>query len=168
MQNVDWNTKVKEALDRTEFMAISTLGEDGSWTCPVQFGYSEKLRLYFKSMPYSKHIQNILKDRRISVAIFKTERFPGPDRDVLGLQLKGTAERLTTREDVEEATRCYYGRDTRRLDHKSKVDEHMGENAEWNFFKITPTELWCFDSRFFGEDRERVDLGILTLNFRPQ
>src|SRR6478752_8542870 len=55
MNEIDWNEKVKEALDRTEFMAISTIGADGSWTCPVQFGFSEKLDLYFRSMPHSKH-----------------------------------------------------------------------------------------------------------------
>ena|SRR3989344_6755910 len=161
--NVDWNEKIKEAVDRTEFMAISTVGEDGSWTNPVHFGYSEKMDLYFKSMPHSKHIQNLAKDSRISVAIYSTERFPGPDRDVLGLQLKGTCKRLTEREDVEEAARCYYGRDPRKLNPKTKIDEHLGENAEWNFFKIVPDELWCFDSRFFGEERVQVDLKNLSL-----
>src|SRR5215470_3070589 len=42
MNEIDWNEKVKEALDRTEFMAISTIDAGGSWTCPVQFGHSEK------------------------------------------------------------------------------------------------------------------------------
>jgi uncharacterized protein YhbP (UPF0306 family) len=161
--SIDWNQKIKEALDRTEFMAISTVGDDGSWTCPVQFGYSEKLDLYFKSMPHSKHVQNILKDERVSVAIFKTERLPG--RDVLGLQLKGTVRRLSERGEVEEAARCQYGRDPRKIDYKTKVDEHLGDDAEWNFFKITPTELWCFDSRVFDEERVQVDLNSLTLNF---
>src|SRR5215813_11152590 len=40
MNAIDWNEKVKEALDRTEFMAISTIDAGGSWTCPVQFGHS--------------------------------------------------------------------------------------------------------------------------------
>ena len=94
MNDIDWNEKVKEALDRTEFMAISTIGADGNWTCPVQFGHSEKLDLYFRSMPHSKHMRHLLADNRISVAIFKTERFPG-SREVMGLQLKGKAARLT-------------------------------------------------------------------------
>jgi hypothetical protein len=59
MNEIDWNEKVKEALDRTEFMAISTIGADGSWTCPVQFGHSEKLDLYFRSMPHSKHMRHL-------------------------------------------------------------------------------------------------------------
>jgi hypothetical protein len=106
---------------------------------------------------------NLLKDNRISVAIFKTERFA--TRDVMGLQLKGIVEKLTKREDIEEAARCYYGRDPRKLDYKTRIDEHMGENAEWNFFKITISELWCFDSRVFGEERVQVDMSALEVNF---
>src|SRR3954468_1243515 len=90
--NIDWNKKVKEALDRTEFMALSTVGEDGSWVNPVQFAYSEKFALYFISMLHSKHVQNIAKDSRVSAAIYKTERFDGGD--VLALQLKGVAKLL--------------------------------------------------------------------------
>ena len=148
MQNIDWNQKVKEALDRTEFMAISTVGDESSWTNPVQYGYSEKLDLYFVSMMDSKHVRNILKDPRISAAIFKTERFAGPEGDVLGLQLKGTAKHLTDQSEIEEAVRCYGG----------KTD------GDWQFFKIMVDELWCFDSRVFGEKREQVDLDNLQIH----
>jgi uncharacterized protein YhbP (UPF0306 family) len=162
MNEIDWNEKVKEALDRTEFMAISTIGADGSWTCPVQFGFSEKLDLYFRSMPHSKHMRHLLADNRISVAIFKTERFPG-SREVMGLQLKGRAARLTDRVSVEEAARHMYGRDLRRIDYRTKVDEHLGPDAVWNFVKISPEEAWCFDSRVFGDERREIDLKTLNL-----
>jgi uncharacterized protein YhbP (UPF0306 family) len=144
---IDWNVKVKEALDRTEFMAISTIGDDGSWTNPVQYGYSEKLDLYFVSMMDAKHVANILKDPRVSVAIFKTERFS--DGEVLGLQLKGTAKHLTDAKEIEEAVRCY----------GSKPSE------VWNFFKISPAEAWCFDSRLFGEQRKQVPLNEIGLKY---
>jgi len=163
MKSIDWNQKVKEALDRTEFMAISTISDDGSWTCPVQFGYNEKLDLYFKSKPHSKHVQNIIANGKISVAIFKTERFPGPDRDVVGLQLKGSAICLDSREGVEEAARNTYGRDPRKIDYKTKIDEHLGEEAAWNFFKIKLVELWYFDTRVFDEERKQVPLESLEL-----
>jgi len=162
MNEIDWNEKVKEALDRTEFMAISTIDADGSWTCPVQFGYSEKLDLYFRSMSHSKHMRHLLADNRISVAIFQTERFPG-SREVMGLQLKGKAARLTDRVNVEEAARHMYGRDPRKIDYRMKIDEHLGADAVWNFVKISPEEAWCFDSRVFGEERRAIDLKNLNL-----
>ncbi len=160
---IDWNAKVKEALDRTEFMAVSTVDENGSWVCPVYFGYDEKLNLYFISMPDSKHVQNILKDERVAVAIFKTEYLPNTDRDVLGLQLKGTAHHLDSHDEVLEAVRHYYGREAKNIDYTSKVVKHLGDNAVWNFYKVTPTEAWCFDSRIFGEHRRQIDLANLNI-----
>ena len=64
MTNIDWAAKVKEALDRTDIMALSTIGPDGSWTSPVQYRYSEKLNLYFVSLKSSRHVTNILHDIR--------------------------------------------------------------------------------------------------------
>ncbi|MEX2012503.1 MAG: pyridoxamine 5'-phosphate oxidase family protein [Patescibacteria group bacterium] len=158
---INWNEKIKESLDRTEFMAIATYGDDGSWVCPVQYGYSENLKLYFVSMKGSKHVENILRNGQVALAIFKTERFA--DGDVLGLQLKGTARHLDNESEIEEAARCYYGRSGE--DFKTKVQEHMDENAEWQFFEVTPSELWCFDSRAFGEKRQKADLSAINLPF---
>jgi general stress protein 26 len=89
--NDDLNARVKEALDRTIVMALSTLGPDGSWTCPVHYKYNEKLELFFQSLPDTKHVENIYADPRVSVAIFTA---PGSDGVKLGLQIKGTATDL--------------------------------------------------------------------------
>ena len=84
----DLNESVKEALDRTVIMALSTIGPDGSWTCPVHYQYNEALELFFMSMPDTKHVGNIHADPRVSAAIFTA---PGSDGVKLGLQVKGTA-----------------------------------------------------------------------------
>lgn len=162
---MDWNKEVKEILDRTEFMALSTLGDDGVWTNPVQFSYDNKLGLYSKSMPNSKHMQNMLKNREISVAIFSTNRLS--DGGVAGLQIKGTAEILHNREEVTEAAKYHYTRNRPGTDYMNRVEEHLGEEAVWNFFKITPTEVWVFDTRYFDEEkdgRQQVPLDILDLS----
>ena len=41
--NTNWNQKIKEALDRTEFMAISMMGDGESWMNPMAFAYSKKM-----------------------------------------------------------------------------------------------------------------------------
>jgi general stress protein 26 len=117
MLAVDWNAKVKEALERTDIMALSTIGDDGSWTSPVQFTYSSQLVLSFLSMMDAKHVTNILKDPRVSVAIYKPEPFPGGGN--LGLQIKG----------------------------KTRLITGQHENNGWHRFQITPEEIWCFDSQ---------------------
>lgn len=85
------NASVKEALDRTVMMALSTIGPDGSWTCPVHYRYNEELELFFMSLPDTKHVENIHADPRVSVAIFSP---PGLGGEKLGLQIKGTATDL--------------------------------------------------------------------------
>ena len=56
----DLKRRVKEALERTDIMALSTIGTDGPWTAPVQYRYNEKLDLFFLSMPDTKHVRHIL------------------------------------------------------------------------------------------------------------
>jgi general stress protein 26 len=70
-------------------MALSTIGPDGPWTSPVQFRFNDKLELFFLSMLDAKHVQNIIGDSRVSVAIYS---HPGPPGGNLGLQIKGRAE----------------------------------------------------------------------------
>lgn len=158
---VDWSKNLKEVMDRTEFMALTTVGGGDSWVCPVQFSYDEHLNLYFKSMPNSRHMQYLRSNPNVSVAIFSTNRFP--EGDVAGLQLKGKAEILSTQDTVEVAAKHHYGRTKPDIDYHTKVAEHLGENAEWNFVRVVPTEVWYFDTRYFGEERQRVPLETLLL-----
>ena len=139
MADGDLNARVKEAVERTEIMALSTIGPDGSWTSPVQFSYNERLELSFMSMPDTKHAQIILKDPRVSLAIYS---FPGPEGGNLGLQIKGRANDETGH---------------------SGTDRAVASSETWHRFRIVPEEVWCFDSRVFGGKRQRVDLSDLHL-----
>jgi hypothetical protein len=65
----------------------------------------------------------------------------------MGLQLKGKASHITDPSEINEAVRCY----------------GSSPSSEWHFFKIIAEELWCFDSRFFGEKRVEVDLKSLNI-----
>src|SRR5437016_2144511 len=95
----DLKRRVKEALERTDIMALSTIGPDGPWTAPVQYRYNEKLDLFFLSMPDTKHVRHILSDPRVSVAIYS---YPGPPGGNLGLQISGKAEHLAGESSASE------------------------------------------------------------------
>lgn len=159
---IDWNAKMKEALDRTEFLALSTIGPDGVWTSPVAFAYSEKAELFFISPIGARHSQNILSGGEVSAAIFKTERFP--DGNVIGLQLKGSASHLKDREEISRAAKYYFQRSPANDEFRNQTSETGGEKAEWQFFKIVPTDLWCVDTRVFGENRQKIDMETLLLS----
>lgn len=161
MQEVDWNQKIKEALDRTEFMALSTADETRSWVCPVAFSYDESLNLYFISMMETQHVQNILKNEKVSVAIYKTERFG--DGDVIGLQLNGSAKHVTDPDELSACSGYYFGRSDSNDGFKDSSSAHDNEEAKWQFFKITPAQLWYFNSADFSEKRVEVPLTELSV-----
>src|SRR3989338_9348868 len=148
-EKFDWRIHLKEALERTDFMALSTLGKDGSWTNPVYFSYDENMNLYFKSMPTSKHMKNITENPNVSIAIFSTNWLP--EDDVVGIQLTGKAVILNSKNDVEKATKYHYGRSQPETDYKKKIEEHLGKEVYWNFVKVIPNEMWLFDTRHFDE-----------------
>jgi general stress protein 26 len=117
MNDTDLQARVREALERTDIMALSTIDEDGGpWTSPVQYQRDSQLNLYFASMPDARHVRNIQRDVRVAVAIYN---MPGPPGGNLGLQIRGLAAALAP------------GRG----------------HDDWQQFKIQPTEVWCFDSR---------------------
>jgi general stress protein 26 len=127
------SARIREALGRTEIMALATLDEDGaSWTSPVLFQHDAHLHLYFASLFDARHVRNIQRDPRVSAAIYS---YPGPPGGNLGLQIKGTAEPATA---------------------------HGTRSDEWQQFEITPAEAWLFDSRI-DRGRHPIDLSDLEL-----
>jgi hypothetical protein len=81
--------RVEEALSRSEIMVLSTIdNEAGTWTCPLQYQWDQQLHLFFSSLPEARHVDNLARDDRVSVAIYS---FPGPPGGNLGLHLTGTA-----------------------------------------------------------------------------
>src|SRR5271154_4945990 len=117
MTPIDWNAKAKEALDRTDIMALSTVDEDGnSWTSPVHYDCNSKFELSFQSMMDTQHVQNILKHPQVSVAIYHPEADGGGAH--IGLQITGMAKAA------------------------SKKD-----GGGWHTFTIIPDEAWYFNSK---------------------
>ena len=51
----DLAQRVREALARTDIMAVSTIGPDGPWTSPVQYRHNDKLELFFMSQAVLPH-----------------------------------------------------------------------------------------------------------------
>jgi hypothetical protein len=117
MNDTDLQARIRQALERTDIMALSTIDEDGGpWTSPVQYQSDSQLNLYFASMPDARHVANIQRDARVAVAIYN---MPGPPGGNLGLQIRG---------------------------HAVAMPPDIGRDG-WQQFKIEPAEAWCFDSR---------------------
>ncbi|MBP9718873.1 MAG: pyridoxamine 5'-phosphate oxidase family protein [Candidatus Levybacteria bacterium] len=139
MSDFEWKRYIEEALSVTDYCSIATVDEKGV-----------KYNLYFISQMHSRHMQNLKKNNRIAVSIYKTEQ----KGDVLGIQLEGTAEILTgNKDEMEKAFAIYFARAG-----KGKDQETYMNNPTWHFVKITPQKMYYFDTRFFEEERQEVSL----------
>lgn len=150
--NFDWKKYFIECLESTDYCCIATVDEKGVWANPVYFAWDEKFNLYFISQLHSRHMQNIAKNPRVSVAIFKTEQ----KGEVIGIQLEGEASVLENPEEKLSAGKIYYGRVGSLKQNGTFVDR-----PEWKFVKITPENIYYFNSEIFGEERQEVSLNQL-------
>lgn len=148
----NWKKYITQCLESTDFCCISTVDSKGVWSNPVYFAWDNKFILYFISQMRSRHMQNLSKIPRIAVAIYKTEQ----KGDVAGIQLEGTVKILTQkdkREEIQHAYDIYYGRAGKGPD----VQDYIN-NPTWYYVKVIPEQVYYFDTRFFGEERQKVPL----------
>lgn len=106
-KDFNWKKYLTECLESTNYCCIATVDPKGVWANPVYFAYDEKFNLYFISQMHSRHMQNLIKNPRISVAIYKTEQ----RGDVVGTYIEGEALIiLKDEEEIQKAFDIYYGR----------------------------------------------------------
>jgi nitroimidazol reductase NimA-like FMN-containing flavoprotein (pyridoxamine 5'-phosphate oxidase superfamily) len=151
----DWRKYIDESLSATDFCSIATVDENGVWSNPVYFAWDKKYNFYFISQMPSRHMQNIKRDRRISMSIYKTEQ----KGDVRGIQLEGKAKILSEKDgkkEIKHAYDTYYGR----AGYGPDVQNYLN-NPTWIYVKVIPTNVYYFDTKYFGEERQKVPLGAL-------
>ena len=149
----NWDKYLKECLDSAVYCSLATVGSKGVWSNPVYFAYDNQYGLYFISMPRSRHMKNINENPNIAVSIYNTNQ--DTHGDVFGIQLEGKASILADGE-VSFAHSLYYERVYPDGKHNKNPEENMGDKAEWRFVKIIPSNIYYFDTRFFGEERQKV------------
>lgn len=150
-KSFNWKKYIEEALNSTNFCSIATVDKKGVWSCPVFFAWDKKYNFYFISQMLSRHMQNIKRDSRVAVSIYKTEQ----KDNIVGIQLEGDAKIISEKDqkEIELAYKTYYGR----AGFGPDVQEYLN-NPSWLYVKITPENIYYFDTRFFGEERQLVPL----------
>lgn len=147
--NFDWKKHLLDCMNSTDYCSIATVDDKGVWVNPVYFAWDEEFNLYFISMPRARHMQNIAKNPRVAVAIYKTEQ----KGDVIGIQLEGNVRILKGQDEKQKAHKVYYGRVS-----SLEQNEPFIDNPKWLFVKITPEQIYYFDSKTFGEERQTVPM----------
>lgn len=155
----DWKKHIYEALSATNYCCLATVDDRGVWSNPVYFAWDDHYHIYFISQMSSRHMQNLMKHNRVALSIYKTEQ----KGDVVGIQLEGNALIVGHDADPAEIQRAhdtYYGR----AGFGPDVQEYRN-NPSWLYVKVSPEQVYYFDTRFFGEVRQEVPMHKLVHPF---
>lgn len=154
-KNFNWRKHLLECMKSTDYCCIATVDTKSVWSNPVYFAWDDEFNLYFISQMRSRHMQNLSKNPKIAVSIYKTEQ----KGNVVGIQLEGTAKILSEDDDkkeIQHAYDTYYGRAGRGPDVEGYINKPI-----WLYVKITPEQIFYFDTRFFEEEKQEVPMDKL-------
>jgi uncharacterized protein YhbP (UPF0306 family) len=150
-----WPDLISTCLASTEFMTLATTGPHGLWANPVYFAYDQKRTLYFISQLDCVHMRNLMAAPDVAGTIYPTNQ----SGDVFGTYFKGQAHVLTDHHDKKIADDVYYGRIyPNDPDGKARDQDGYRINPTWHFVRITVTQFWYFDTRYFDETRTLVPM----------
>jgi hypothetical protein len=146
-------SRVQAYLGAHHVMTLATAGDEGPWAAAV-FYVHHGWALYFLSAAASRHCRNMAQNPRVSATIQEdyTEW-----RQIKGIQLEGTATRLSGEEQAR--ARDLYGakfpllRDTAGL-----PAEIAAALASISWYRIAPERAWFVDNSVAFGHRDEIDL----------
>ncbi|MDR3567721.1 MAG: pyridoxamine 5'-phosphate oxidase family protein [Syntrophobacteraceae bacterium] len=100
---MDYETLALKLIEEQHTMTLATSGAKGPWAAPVYYVFLESA-FYFFSNPSSRHIEESLKSRRTSAAIFSPVT---GWQDIRGLQMSGAVETVSPGAAALRAMRSY-------------------------------------------------------------
>lgn len=154
-------TITKRIISSGTYMTLATSTEDNPWACALFMGLDEEYHLYFVSNVRSLHVQNVLKNRCVSVVIFDSHAVAG---NANGVQLTGFCQRLVGK-DVRRGIDAIYSRryqdPAERTSRNLSVEEFSladSDSTASHIYEITPEHVYVLD-KSRGEDiRIEIDL----------
>lgn len=157
--SADVNTIAKKIIEHNQYMIIATADNDEPWISPVAYAQDENYIFYFVSMPDSKHILQILKNKRVAVAVFDSHQEWG---EGLGLQIEGEVSEVTLTE-LPHAMTVYFTRKNPYV----KIPGAFGKGLKnllkqkrYKMYKFTPKKVWMNNPESDIDERIEIKLRI--------
>jgi len=144
--------RIEAFLQAHHVMSLATAGPDGPWSAAV-FYASDGLTLYFLSAPASRHGRDIEAGGRAAATIHNEV---GDWREIRGLQLEGTAARLSGSDRAAAMAR--YGEKfplTAQL--SSAPAEIAAAMARVEWYRLSPRRVRLVDNTLGFGHREELD-----------
>lgn len=140
-------------LQKVTLMVIATCQNNQPWVATVFYSYDDDLHFYFLSRLHRRHSQEILKNKKVAMAI--ADRHFNLGDKVKGIQIEGTCQALSG-EDAKHAFAHY----KKRFPQAEKIMEEDALTREEASFaenevihriwKVTPVMIKVFDEEKQG------------------
>jgi uncharacterized protein YhbP (UPF0306 family) len=130
-------------------MQLATSVDGQPWVCSVWFAADDNFNIYWFSSTTRRHSSELKKNPKVAAAIV----LPQTPKDMpRGLQLEGTAEELSTAEDIAKARSVYEGR----IFDVETINNLMAHPEKpHKFYKITPALFVLFDAVNFPDESRK-------------
>jgi uncharacterized protein YhbP (UPF0306 family) len=154
----------REIIETSNFLTLATTGGNMPWANAVFYASDKDLNLYFTSYNDSIHVQNILKNPNIAVAIFDSSIKIGSGT-AQGVQMLAKCRRLG-KDELPEALEIVYSKrfpDPAERASRDLSVERFCKNDNVgrvdHIYKITPEKIYILDkSPGVKDTRLEVDL----------
>jgi uncharacterized protein YhbP (UPF0306 family) len=133
-------TIIREYLPQVVHMSLGTCANNKPWVCEVHFAYDDDLNLYWRSLPNTRHSQEIATNPQVAGNIVMPHVLGVAPR---GVYFEGTAELL---KDVGENHPAYTAY-SKRLNRGPEILEQAKDPADIQFYKVVVSDFYLFDAR---------------------
>ena len=140
---------IRDYLPDIIHMSLATCAGGKPWVCEVHFAYDDDLNFYFRSLTSRRHSQEINANPNVAGTIVTQHQLADKPR---GIYFEGTAEMLDT--DAERASVIKY---FKRIDADEAAVEEAKNPAGHQFYKITVSKFYVFDSREHDGQKFELD-----------
>lgn len=138
----------REIIKSNIYLTLGTTDGSIPWTAPLFYAVSDHYDFFFISQMDSLHTQHLIKNPKVSFAIFDSHQKEGSGN---GVQGSGKAS-LLPEDELDEAFKWYH------TIFVSMTKETLTGNAPYRFFKLIPEHFYVLDPDAPTDIRVEVEL----------
>lgn len=140
---------IDDYLKEAKMMHLATVRDGKPWSCNVWFAADKDMNIYWFSSRGRRHSKEVEDSPHVAASIWIPSK---PSDESRGIQLEGTAERLTKPGDIAKALSVYAGK----IFTLQAIKQYMADrDYPHHFYRIRPSSIVLFDTKNYPENSRR-------------
>lgn len=140
---MDLKSLIQQYLHEANLMQLATSRDNQPWVCNVWFVADKNMNIYWFSAISGRHSKELIKNKKIAASIV----MPHTPQDIpRGIQLQGTAEELSEKEEINTVYALFKERG---FDIRTIRTMINSKDKPYRFYQLHPTLFVLFDVLHF-------------------